>query len=336
MQVWMVLVGVVLVGLSVSDAVLTTIAVSSATGPITSRVGGSIWRVARRLAASPRSSVLTAAGPVILMATIGVWVLLLWVGWWLVFAAEPGAVVSTSGSVPASGWERVYFTAYTLFTLGNGDFKPVGAGWQVATGAAAANGLVLVTMAITYVIPVVTAVTERRQQAATISGIGLTAQDLLVNSWDGSTLRFLDQPLMRFAEDINRTAQRHLTYPCLHFFHSAERSDEFAVSVAALDEALTIITLTVDEHARPHRAAVGAARAAIARLLAIIEAGFHDGADRSPPPPDLTPLREAGIPIVDEGFHDRLADLDGRRRVLYGFTTGSTWPWEEAVETISR
>ena len=336
MQIWMLVVGVALVALAVYDAVSTTLASSSAAGPVTGRVGRGLWSLARRLAGGPRSPVLTVAGPVILLTTIIVWVLLLWIGWWCVFMADGDAIVSASTLEPASWSERVYYTAYTLFTLGNGDFKPTGAVWQIATGLSVANGLGLVTMAITYVIPVMTAVTERRQQASSIHGLGATAQGILVNAWDGESLRFLDQPLLRFAEDVNRTAQRHLTYPILHFFHSKDRSDEFAVSVTAFDEALTIVSLAVDEEARPHSAAVSAARHAIGRLLMIIEASFHDAAPQPPPPPDLEPLRRAGVPVVDDHrFHTALAEVDGRRRVLYGFATGSTWPWDAAAETVS-
>ncbi|MBW3561971.1 MAG: two pore domain potassium channel family protein [Actinobacteria bacterium] len=276
---------------------------------------------------------MTLAGPIVLVVTVVLWMGLLWVGWSLVFGADASSVVTTSTERPAGNWDRVYYTAYTLFTLGNGEFKPSGAGWQIATGLAVANGLGLATLAITYMIPVMTAVTERRQQGATISGIGTSAQDLLVHAWNGDDLRFLDQPLLRFAEEINRTAQRHLTYPILHFFHSRHRSDEFAVSIATLDEALTIITVAVDDAVRPHPAAVRAARRAIGRLLGIIQASFSEVADRPPPPPDLQPLRDAGLPVVDdERFRQLLSRYDERRRALYGFTTGSTWPWREAVD----
>lgn len=328
----MLIAGVALIALVVYDAISTTLVASSAAGPLTARVGGGVWWLARRLGAGPHSRTVTAAGPTILLMTIVAWMSMLWVGWWLVFSADVDAVVATASGRPADAWDRVYFAGYTVFTLGVGDFRPSGRVWQFATGLSVANGLAMVTLAITYSIPVVTAVTERRQQAATMTGLGSSAQELLVSAWDGSSLRFLDAPLMNFADDINRTAQRHLTYPILHFFHSPDRTDEFAMSVTALDEALTITLTAIPEAARPHSAAVKTARAAIGRLLGILEASFHDAAEQVPPAPDLTPLRAAGIPVVDDAvFHGRLGEHDERRRMLLGFATNSGWPWAGAV-----
>lgn len=332
MQVWMLLGGIVIVAAAVVDALSTTLAASSAAGPITARVGGGCWRLLRRLAGGPESPVMAVAGPATVLVTVGAWLLLLWLGWTLVLASHPDAIVASATGTPAGWWARAYFAAYSLFTLGLGDYIPAGAPWQIATSLALINGLGLTTLAITYLIPVVSAVTERRQQASTIAALGQDAQSIVLNAWDGSTLRFLDQHLLLISQEILRTAQRHLSYPILHFYHSRSRSQEFAVSVAALDEALTMIEHATDEAVRPHRAAIRMARNAIRELLAIIESTFHEPADQTPPPPDLAPLRSAGIPLVtDPEFAARIDELDDHRSRLLAFVVGSTWPWDAAV-----
>ncbi len=83
-------------------------------------------------------------------------------------------------------------------------------------------------------------------------------------------------------------------------YHSRSRQQEFAVSVAALDEALTIISQAVDPAVRPHPGATTAARNAIEQLLAVVESTFHEPAGEVPPPPDLSGLREAGIPVAGD------------------------------------
>lgn len=55
------------------------------------------------------------------------------------------AVRDAANGEPAGLVDRLYFTGYTVFTLGNGDFKPGSGIWQIATGAAAGTGLFLVT-----------------------------------------------------------------------------------------------------------------------------------------------------------------------------------------------
>lgn len=59
---------------------------------------------------------------------------------------------STATGNPAGTVERLYFTGYTVFTLGNGDFRPGAGTWQLATVAATGTGLVLITLAITYAV----------------------------------------------------------------------------------------------------------------------------------------------------------------------------------------
>ncbi|XVH33461.1 ion channel (plasmid) [Haloferacaceae archaeon DSL9] len=46
----------------------------------------------------------------------------------------------------------MYFTGYTIFTLGNGDFYPTAANWQVTTVLTSASGLLLITLIVTYVL----------------------------------------------------------------------------------------------------------------------------------------------------------------------------------------
>ncbi len=133
--------GAAIVAVAVLDALSTTLAASTAAGPITARIGGGLWRLGRRLASGPRSALMVVMGPAIVVATVATWLLLLWIGWTLVFVADPSAVVSATTREPADWWARSYFAAYSLFTLGLGDYVPQGAPWQLATSLALVNGL---------------------------------------------------------------------------------------------------------------------------------------------------------------------------------------------------
>lgn len=117
--------------------------------------------------------------------------------------------------------DSVYFTVTTLFTLGPGDIVPATRLGQVATGLAAINGLVLVTLSVTYLAPVVTAVTDRRIQAATLSSYGLTVPDILTTLRADAKNDQLEQLVVKAATGIRTTAQRHLTSPVVHYFHAS-------------------------------------------------------------------------------------------------------------------
>jgi hypothetical protein len=164
--------GAVMVGLAVLDALTTTLVVSSAAGPLTSRIGRSWWRLVHRLARRPDPRWLTSAGPIIAVLTLSGWLLLLWGGWTLVFSAAPDAVLDDSAGVAADGWARAYFAGFSVFTLGVGDHVPNGAVWQLLTVVAVISGLALTTMSITYLVPVVTASRNAASRPAPSPGWG--------------------------------------------------------------------------------------------------------------------------------------------------------------------
>ena len=80
----------------------------------------------------------------------------------MIFASADSALVDTVSSRRISWPVPLYFTGYTIFTLGNGDFTPTGAFWQLATVLATASGVLFVTSSVTYVLSVLGAVTQKR------------------------------------------------------------------------------------------------------------------------------------------------------------------------------
>lgn len=264
MSVWMLPLGVALIGLVTFDAAITILWTTKAGGPVTNALGQRWWQVAHRLARHPTSRLLTSAGPLILAATIVVWLSLVWIGWTLVFAADPSAVVSSSTRLPADFLERADFTGFTIFTLGMGDYAPVGAPWQLLTVIATVGGLASTTGAITYIIPVVTAATQSSQQASSINALGGQAHRIVSNAYDDGSVRYLESVLIQLTDSLLLTAQRHLAYPILDYFHPNTPSTDLRAQLTALDDALTLVEHGLDERlvALPHPAAIEGARTA--------------------------------------------------------------------------
>lgn len=325
MEPWMIATGAALLMILAYDAISTTLSIGAAAGPLTSRLAAGWWHLARRVAGRPDSPVLVSAGPVVLLLTIGMWLALLWGGWTLVFAADPDAVISSTTHQPATGWSRMYFAGFTIFTLGVGDYIPNGQPWEVLTSLAAVSGLGLTTLAITYLIPVVSAVTARRVQAATIAGMGATPADIVASGLSDDRFPYLEHRLQALSDSILQTAERHLSYPVLHFFHSAERHVDLRTQAFILDEAVTMLQHGVTADVRPHPAVLDDVRHAITML---VERATGNAPEIEPPPaPALDPLRDAGIPTVDDGaFQQRTADLADHRRRLVHFASESHWP----------
>lgn len=330
MSVWMAVAGGALLVAAFYDALSTTLVTTTAAGPLTARIAAVLWSLARRLARGPRSALMGLTGPVILMMTIGVWLLMLWGGWTLIFAAGPDAVVSASTGEAADWWARVYFAAFTTFTLGVGDYIPNGAPWQLLTSLAVISGLVLTTMAITYLVPVVTAVTVRRTQANSIAGLGATPEGIVVAGWRHGSFQFIEDQLPRVAEGIILTAERHLSYPILHFFHSTARHEDFRTQLFNLDEAVTILQHAIPEQVQPHPAALATVRHATTQVMRHVPASAPPAGE--PTPTGLERLRQAGIPTVDdETFGQRLEVVSEHRRHLVAFAEESLWHGQHSV-----
>jgi hypothetical protein len=314
--------GLGIIGLAVWDAVATTLSTTTAAGPLTGRLTRWGWRGAHRITHRPTSPVLAAAGPLLLVATVATWLLLVWVGWTLIFSADATAVVSSTTGEPADWSQRAYFAGFTAFTLGVGNYVPASAPWELATVVATVSGLALTTAAITYLLPVVSAATERSAQAATIAGLGADAQDIVVGAYHDGSVRYLEPVLLRLTEGLLLTAERHLSYPILHYFHPRSPQVELRIHVAALDDALTLVEFGLDDAVRrPHPAAISGTRAAISQLL-----DRADVSDVAPQPLGLQPLHDAGVPVTDEAsFAERIAPLADHRRRVAGYAAESKW-----------
>lgn len=322
------LLGITLLAVVVVDLLWTTLWADGGSGPVSSRLTNVLWVLVRK-AGSTRSVVVSLAGPIILTGTLVTWVTLLWAGWTLVFAGGEDSLRSSSGggvSWPA----RIYYVAYTMFTMGNGDYVPVGGVWQVLTGLTTASGMLLVTLAVSYVLSVLGAVAQKRSFAGTVQGFGSTGSDIVRSGWNGSDLHDLDLPLSAIASDASSLADKHKTYPILHYYHSQTRENASAAAIAALDEALTLIRFGTTDERLYNAAVVENTRSSVEDYLKTLRKAFISAADEAPPAPDLRPLRAAGIPTVGDGeFCQRLDELGERRRQLLGVVHADAWQWQE-------
>ncbi len=320
--------GAFIVATAVLDALWTTIAFSGG-GPITRRLARWAWMTVltfHRRDSSRSHALLKITGTIILLAVVVVWIVMLLGGYLLMFSAARDAVVQSSSRNPADLAQRFYFVGYTLFTMGNGDYVPATDGWRVLTVFATINGLFLVTLAITYLLPVVSATAQKRQLAAAISDLGLSAPEIVSRAWDGRGFEGITGYLPQIGQMIDLHAQRHLAYPVLGYFHSSTRRTAVAPSMAVLQDALLILSLGVPESVRLRPIALEPARRALQGLLDLLRDRYI-GLDRGlPPPPDLAALRRAGIPVLsDEAFATALGDWEEVRRLFHSYVLFSGW-----------
>jgi hypothetical protein len=319
--------GVVLLVVVVVDLLWTTLWADGGAGPVASRLSNVLWRALRRMGRS-RSTVVSLAGPVVLTATLVTWVVLLWAGWTFVFAGVENSLRATSDAIDVTWPGRIYFVAYAMFTMGNGDYIPVGGFWQIAAALTTASGMLLVTLAVSYVLSVLGAVAQKRSFAGTVQGFGETGSAIVRSGWNGRDLHDLDLPLSSLAADASSLADKHKTYPILHYYHSQTSENASALAVAALDEALTLIRYGTDGERLYNGAVVENTRSSLNSYLKTLNKAFIEPADEPPPRPSLAPLRDAGIPTVDDAsFTQALESLEQHRRRLLGVVRADAWHW---------
>jgi hypothetical protein len=333
MQILLILSGVALLGFTALDVLWTTLAVGSGGGPLTSRLCSVLWKVVlHQRHCRRRHHLLTIAAYIIILLPTLIWIFLTLVGWVLIFSVSRDSLISSDTNQPADLWNRIYFIGYTLVTLGLGDYRPQGPIWQLATVLAAGSGFFLVTLAITYLVAIAVAVTQKRQLAIYISCLGRTAEEILTMAWNGKDFGTLTQHLVSLAPMIVLYGQNYLAYPVIHYFHSLERHTAAEISIVILDEALTLLEAGVKPEYRPDSSACYVTRKAISEFLDMLKAAFIKPAAITPPLPNLDDLRAKGIPTVsDEDFQVAVSKLDKRRRLLLALVKSDGWPWKTVV-----
>lgn len=168
-----------------------------------------------------------------------VWLLLIWGGLYLVYSYNPAGLTNSSGRV-ANNWERLYFTGYTLSTLGIGNFKPTTPFFELLTSCFSFFGFIFFTSSMTYFLSVSSAVVNKRTLTKSIFSLGNGPQSIAekIQAFDSS---FSYQQFLNLQEMIDRHSVNHHAYPVVHFYSQADQQDSFSINIARLDEALTIL-----------------------------------------------------------------------------------------------
>ena len=319
--------GTALLVSAIVDLLWTTLWVDGGSGPLSARLTTWVWKGLRHLG-DERSRALSLAGPIILTSTLAMWVGLIWGGWTFLFAGGENAILAARDDVPVTWSGRVFYVAYTMFTMGNGDFYPPSGIWQIASSLTTASGMLFVTMGVTYVLSILGAVSQKRSFASAVSGMGEDGEALVCCAWHDGDFDGFHGPLNSLASQLNLLADQHRSYPILHYYHSEQAKQASAMAVAVFDEAMTILRFGVPETDRPAPVLVENARSATQNYLEALDNAFIEPTEDEPSPPDLDRLRADGVPTVaDSDFADALDDVAKRRRKLLAIVNADAWHW---------
>jgi len=241
--------GGLLVCLVLADVFFTVLFPASGRGPLRRPLSRWTWRgfaaVARRCSRASRRGLLGYSGPAQIVITVLVWIVLLVLGWALLFQPALGAGVVAASGPTDTGWATaLYFSGFSLTTLGTGDVVPVTAAYRLLTVAEAGIGFTVFTLVLTYFMSVYGAITARKAFASSLYqrtyGTGASVQLLVGLAGDGALPDAREQ-LSQIAGFLAHTLETHRSYPVLRYFHF--RQERYALPqmlLVALDAAALV------------------------------------------------------------------------------------------------
>ena len=278
-----------------------------------------------------RRNVVPMVGAFTLVALFLSWFLLLWMAWSLIFLAGEASVLDSVSRTPADVVSTVYFVGFTIITLGVGDYVPAPGVWQILTIAASVSGFFVVTMVVTYALPVLSAVVQQRKLASAVTGVGGSATDLLRAAWDGERFTRIDCELRTLTDQIQTLEKQHLAYPALHNFLTNDRASALPVAMSALDDFVSAAWLAAPAEQRPAEEVIVPLRRALDSFLQTLNEGFIAPAQAAPPLPAVSAAVADQMPAA-------FSQLEERRRLLLGWVqqAGHEWPREELSNRDGR
>ena len=322
--------GVIILLITATDLINTSLSVRGA-GFISKRLSKFIWSVLLVINKKMgRRKVLEIGGAVILVSILINWLLLIWISASLLFISQPDSLMNVETNTSTTVVNKIFFTGYTLSTLGLGDIEPEGNFWDILTAVLSFTGLILISIAITYLIPVVSAEITKRKISVYINTLGGSVEEILLNHWNGKDFKELEQPFISLIDSIILHAQNHKAYSVLHFFHSSDKKEAFVLNITNLDEALTVLLHSIPAEQRPSFNVLIRLRKAISSYLVTLPATFITPGKKTPPILILTALENKGIKIISGEMVDlEYEKLRTRRRLLLSLLKDDGWEWTD-------
>ncbi len=233
-------IAVFMIVLTLHDVILTVLSHQGA-GPITNFWTKRVWRIVRWFKNSCNIDFFYRyAGPAFLLGIIAVWYVLLNLSWLILLYVGDYTVKGQKGETVLELTDYLYFLSSTFTTLGLGDYVPTGFPWTMVVTSGALVMSFLTTLSISYIIPIVSAVVDRRKMISAIDIIGTTPKDIIAMCWEGERAGALDSEILGMSDSIIRESYRSHVYPILSYFNFGDSHSTLNVAMLNLHDAIAV------------------------------------------------------------------------------------------------
>ena len=276
-------IAVALLLLVVWDAFITVLSTAGG-GILTNWWTQNTWNVLLRIHRR-RSihSILGLTGPAMMVGVILLWYLLLSTGWYLIFAVHSDSVIRNSTGETTNLIQKFYFVGTTLSSVGYGDYVPSMFPWTFISNLAALTATLIITTALSYFLPVLSAGIERKQTAEAIFGVGHSVEEFIEAAWVGRSRGTLDNYLLNSVlSQVDRLSHRHLAYPILHFFHNPTSSKSTSRAILLLSDSIFLIGKGTRVEDRPPNSLLRLAERTIENFVELTDSGVATPDDGDP------------------------------------------------------
>ncbi|MBV8685302.1 MAG: hypothetical protein JOZ90_14765 [Alphaproteobacteria bacterium] len=249
------IIGAGLMLLFLADIFLTVLYARAGTGLLAPRWNRLMWALLKALSGlfgRRRGSMLSLAGPLIVILLILFWTFGLIVGAALVIRPELGAAIRPSnGDTPRDFVTALLVAGNSLSIAGAGDYSPHTAGTRTLFLLNSVVGTSVLSLVLSYLVQVYSGLRERNALALTIDlmtgGTGDAAEMLARLGPDGD---FSDATteLGNLVRPLAQTKEAHHFYPLLFYFRFKEPIYAVSRFTFILLDVVTLIDTTLDRH----------------------------------------------------------------------------------------
>jgi hypothetical protein len=323
--------GTLLMALVLADVFLTVLYARAGTGIISTRLARVIWLTLRSVPSGrSRCRLLSFCGPIVVVALLLTWSILLAIGAALIVHPQLGTTITnTNQNTPTDFLTALYVGGCSLSIVGGSNFAPQSGGAKLLFFLNSIIGTSVISLTITYLMQIYAALRSRNSLCLKIHGLsGETgdAAELLAHLFANNQLSAGYNNISELAAEATDAKEAHHFYPILFYFRFPEPYYSVSRSSLVMLDAVSLIRSALPKEADwlKQSGAVTQLSAAAMLLVSTLNEVFLQGkASKEPDDADRSAwnirfddgrrrLQEAGVAVAEDVQRSLLSYLEQR------------------------
>jgi hypothetical protein len=218
--------GTLLMAVVLADVFLTVLYARAGTGIMSDRLARLVWLAVRGGASSRNNHLLSFCGPLIVVALLLTWSILLALGAALIVHPLLGtSITSSNQQTPTDFVTALYVAGSSLSIVGGSNFGPQSAGTKLLFLLNSVIGTSVISLTITYLMQIYGALRSRNSlclKIHTLSAETGDAAELLAHLFANNQLSAGYNNLSELAAELTDAKEAHHFYPILFYFRFPE------------------------------------------------------------------------------------------------------------------